>query len=94
MLSAPLCKVQSWTHGEHACCPWRGDSYIAVGSQILYRVECWAVPGNLSKSRAQAFLASRPEHVLSVGVAAKKDYWEVEGPAFQPVVEALRAAFP
>ncbi len=42
------------------------------------------------KARAQAYLATKPEPHLSVGVAAKRDYWDLDHPIFDQVRQFLR----
>ena len=37
------------------------------------------------KARAHAYLATRPEPHVSVGVAAMKGYWNLDHPVFQPL---------
>ena len=49
-----------------------------------------AVPENLDKARAQAFLATRPQPDLPVGLAALEGYWDFANPAFEPLVTFLR----
>ena len=48
------------------------------------------LPVNMDKARAQAFLATRSQPDLPVGLAALEGYWNVEGPAFAPLAEFLR----
>ena len=43
------------------------------------------------KARAQAYLATKPEPHLSVGVAAKRDYWNLNHPVFNRVRQFLTA---
>ena len=43
------------------------------------------------KARAQAYLATKPEPHLSVGVAAKRDYWDLNHPVFNRVRQFLTA---
>ena len=42
-------------------------------------------PNNLSKAMMQAFLASRPNSGLSLGVAIQRRYWDFEHAAFEPL---------
>ena len=49
-----------------------------------------APPKNLTKARAQAYLASREEPGLSIGVAAQKGYWNFEHPAYAEVKAFLK----
>ena len=44
-------------------------------------------PLNPAKSKVQAFLASQPETVSSVGNAAQKGYWNIDS----PVLDELKA---
>lgn len=44
-----------------------------------------AQPNNLSKAKAQAFLASRRSPGLQLGVAAHRGYWDFEHAAFEPL---------
>jgi len=37
-------------------------------------------PKNISKAKAQAFLASQPEFANSVGLGAQKGYWDFDSP--------------
>lgn len=46
-------------------------------------------PKNLSKSRAQAYLAAMPDECRSVGVGAKKKYWDFDAPCFDPLKSFL-----
>ena len=48
------------------------------------------LPVNMDKARAQAFLATRPQPDLPVGLAALEGYWNVDGPAFTPLADFLR----
>ncbi|MCY4386689.1 MAG: hypothetical protein OXC18_06240 [Desulfurellaceae bacterium] len=48
-------------------------------------------PQRPHKARAQAYLATKPEPHLSVGVAAKRDYWDLNHPVFSRVRQFLRA---
>lgn len=43
------------------------------------------------KARARAYLATKPEPHLSVGVAAKRDYWDLNHPVFDQLRQFLRA---
>ena len=43
------------------------------------------------KARAHAWLATRPDPHVSVGVAAQKGYWNLDHPALDPVRRLLRA---
>lgn len=43
------------------------------------------------KARAQAYLATKPEPHLSVGVAAKRDYWDLNHPVFDQLRQFLTA---
>ena len=43
------------------------------------------------KARAQAYLATKPEPHLSVGVAAKQSYWDLDHDVFSRVRQFLRA---
>ncbi|MCI0439583.1 MAG: hypothetical protein L0177_10695 [Chloroflexi bacterium] len=47
-------------------------------------------PGNLSKSKLQAFLASRKQPGLLLGQAAREGYWPWEHPAFEPLKQLLQ----
>ena len=49
-----------------------------------------ALPANMDKARAQAFLATRPQPDLPVGLAALEGYWRFESPAFVPLITFLR----
>lgn len=40
-------------------------------------------PKNLSKARAQAFLAAQPDIATSVGLGAQKSYWNFDSPALE-----------
>ena len=44
---------------------------------------------NVNKARVQAFLASRPKHVVHLGLAAYKGYWPWDDPAFDHVKQFL-----
>jgi hypothetical protein len=46
-------------------------------------------PKNLSKAKAQTFLAAQPEIVNSVGVGAQKGYWDFESPALDELKQFL-----
>lgn len=50
------------------------------------------IPKNLAKAKAHVFLASRPELVTSIGVAAKKGYWNFTHPSLQSLIHFLREA--
>lgn len=45
----------------------------------------------LAKHHAQAYLATRPEAQMFPGLAAYRDYWPWNNPAFQPLIDFLRA---
>lgn len=49
-----------------------------------------ALPDNLDKARAQAFLSTRANPALPVGLAAQEGYWRFESEAFQSLVTFLR----
>jgi hypothetical protein len=51
--------------------------------------ELETMPKNLSKAKAQAFLAAQPEIVNSVGLGAQKKYWNFESPALNELKEFL-----
>lgn len=46
-------------------------------------------PQNLSKSKILAFLASQPEAVNNIGIAAEKEYWDLESSALKELVDFL-----
>ena len=48
------------------------------------------LPTDVDKARAQAFLSTRPEPDLPVGLAALEGYWRFESPAFTPLIAFLR----
>lgn len=48
------------------------------------------IPANIDKARAQAFLATRPQPDLPVGLAALEGYWDFTNRAFEPLVTFLR----
>ena len=43
------------------------------------------------KARAHAFIATKPDPHVSVGVAARKKYWNLDHPALTPVCDFLRS---
>ena len=47
------------------------------------------LPKNTEKARVQAFLASRPEHVPHLGIAAYKGYWPWDDPTFDHIKRFL-----
>jgi len=47
-------------------------------------------PANTAKARVQVFLASRPKAGMSLGVAARRDYWPWDNPAFDGVKQFLQ----
>jgi hypothetical protein len=47
------------------------------------------LPKNMDKAKVQAFLASRPEQVVHLGLAAHKGYWQWGDPAFDHVKRFL-----
>jgi hypothetical protein len=49
------------------------------------------LPANLDKAHAQAFLSTRPEPDLPVGLAALEGYWRWESPVFAPLIGFLKA---
>lgn len=59
-------------------------SEIACISQYFECLQKQSIvlPGNLSKAKVQAFLASRPEPCPHLGVAALKGYWPFDSKAF------------
>lgn len=61
------------------------ESYIEC---VLDEVE--VQPRNLSKSRVHAFLSSREEADVQLGIAAEKGYWNFDHPAFDPLKNLLR----
>lgn len=48
------------------------------------------LPTDQDKARAQAFLSTRPQPDLPVGLAALEGYWRFENPAFAPLIAFLR----
>jgi hypothetical protein len=46
-------------------------------------------PKNISKAKCQAFLATQPEIVNSVGLGARKDYWDFDSPALDELKQFL-----
>jgi len=46
-------------------------------------------PKNISKAKAQTFLAAQPEIANSVGVGAQKGYWDFESPALKELKQFL-----
>lgn len=46
-------------------------------------------PKNISKAKAQTFLAAQPEIANSVGVGAQKGYWDFESPALGELKQFL-----
>lgn len=46
-------------------------------------------PKNISKAKAQTFLAAQPEIVNSVGLGAQKNYWDFESPALDELKQFL-----
>ncbi|MEN6643898.1 MAG: DUF3226 domain-containing protein [Armatimonadia bacterium] len=62
------------------------DGYI----ECLQRAGVHLHP-NLDKTRVHAFLASREEPGLKIGEAAKARHWDFSHPAWQPLIEFLRA---
>lgn len=46
-------------------------------------------PKNIPKAKAQTFLAAQPEIVNSVGLGAKKSYWDFDSPALDELKEFL-----
>ena len=46
-------------------------------------------PKNLSKAKAQAFLAAQPELVTSVGLGARRRYWDFDSPALEELKRFL-----
>lgn len=46
-------------------------------------------PRNISKSRAQAYLAAREEYVKDIGTAAQKGYWNFEAETLRELREFL-----
>jgi hypothetical protein len=63
------------------------DEYFKCVERRLPQTE---LPRIIEKARVQAFLASRPEHVAHLGLAAHKGYWSWESPAFNHVKQFLR----
>ena len=49
-----------------------------------------SLPKNMPKAKVQAFLASRSEHVVHLGLAAYKGHWPWEHSAFDHVKKFLR----
>lgn len=47
---------------------------------------------NLSKAKAHVFLATQPELVTSIGLAAKKGYWNFSHPSLQSLNSFLKEA--
>jgi hypothetical protein len=48
-------------------------------------------PGNISKAKAQAFLAAQADIVNAVGLGAQRGYWDLGAPCFDELREFLRA---
>lgn len=49
-----------------------------------------ALPTNMDKARAQAFLSTRPKPDLPVGLAAEEGYWNFGHQAFTPLAQFLQ----
>lgn len=47
-------------------------------------------PKNIEKSQIQAYIASKPEYVPHLGLAAHKGYWDWENNAFTDLINFLR----
>jgi len=47
-------------------------------------------PKNLSKSKMLSFLAAQPDIVNTIGLAARKNYWDFTSPALQELIEFLK----
>ncbi len=48
------------------------------------------LPKNMAKSKIQAFLASRHEFAVDLGVAAQKSYWQFDHPVFETIKQFLQ----
>lgn len=48
------------------------------------------LPANIDKARAQAFLSTRPQPDLPVGLAALEGYWDFAHETFKPLIDFLR----
>ena len=46
-------------------------------------------PNNIPKAKVQAFLASKPKIVNSLGLGAQKGYWNLESEKLQPLITFL-----
>ena len=78
MLEALLCRTFAGTAVDRCI-----DTFFqcAAAADIAIR--------HPDKARAHAWLATRPEPHVSVGVAAKKGYWDLEHEAFGEVLRTL-----
>ncbi len=63
------------------------DEYFDCVEQRLSPTE---LPRVMEKARVQAFLASTPEYVPHLGLAAHRGYWAWDSPAFDHVKQFLR----
>ena len=65
------------------------DAFICVDEFASCVSKLNSPPKNLSKSKAQAFMAAMTEESRSVGVGAQKKYWNFEAPWFEPLRKFL-----
>ena len=70
----------------------QGDPVMECLKQYFECVEqrMGFLPGNMSKARVQAFLASRPRSGLRLGEAAHAKYWPWDSPVFERMREFVQ----
>lgn len=81
MLETMLCESFADTP-ENDCINAFFDCVDALPNASIKRPE---------KARARAYLTTKPDPHLSVGVAAKRDYWDLAHPVFDRVREFLKS---
>lgn len=81
MLETMLCESFADTP-ENDCIDAFFDCVDALPNASIKRPE---------KARARAYLTTKPDPHLSVGVAAKRDYWDLDHPVFDRVRDFLKS---
>ena len=81
MLETMLCESFADTP-ENDCINAFFDCVEALPNASIKRQE---------KARAHAYLTTKPDPHLSVGVAAKRDYWDLDHRVFGPVRDFLKS---
>jgi len=66
------------------------EAMKCVNDFIACSQELQEAPKNISKAKAQVFLAAKPRIANSIGLAAQKGYWNFNSEKLQPLINFLK----